>query len=155
MALSDSEKAERHRNRLLEKAREYSPDKYKNKYVAPLYQRMIRAEFGAVPSGLSIAVVDGELSHVSRCVGQCVCVTCGVVHAWNAGIKGMHTGHFVGSRRNSVLFEDGNVAPQCANCNYYLGGRTAGVSDVDGGRSRNRCDRAIAGVADSGGVVLA
>jgi hypothetical protein len=31
----------------------------------------------------------------------------------------MHTGHFLASRRNSIMFEEDNVAPQCASCNYH------------------------------------
>ena len=34
----------------------------------------------------------------------------------------MHTGHFIGSRKFSILFEEDNVAPQCSSCNAYEGG---------------------------------
>jgi len=51
-----------------------------------------------------------------------VCVTCGKVDSWDSGIKGMHTGHFLASRRNSILLEEANVAPQCSSCNFYRSG---------------------------------
>ncbi len=34
----------------------------------------------------------------------------------------MHTGHFLASRRNSIVFEEDNVAPQCSKCNRYRSG---------------------------------
>lgn len=49
-------------------------------------------------------------------------MTCGKVQAWNGGIGGMHTGHFLGSRCFSILFEEDNVAPQCSSCNRYHSG---------------------------------
>jgi hypothetical protein len=122
MPLTPEEKAARHRNRLLDKAREKQVSTYVRKFVAPDFQKMVRAEFGADPRQFVTAVVDGEIRQVPRHVGECVCVTCGKVDAWNSGIKGMHTGHFIASRRNSILLEEDNVAPQCASCNYYQSG---------------------------------
>jgi hypothetical protein len=90
-----------------------------NKVVAPHFQKMIRAEAGADPRQYVVAMVEGTRRQVERSVGQVVCVTCGKVAAWNAGIKVMHTGHFLASRRPSIVLEETNVAPQCAACNYY------------------------------------
>jgi len=110
------------RETFVERARAYSPRKYITEIVAPLFQKMIRAEAGADTRRTVPAVVDGEIELVKRKVGQCVCVTCGKVDRWDSGIKGMHTGHFVGSRCNSIVLEESNVAPQCSHCNYYLNG---------------------------------
>tara|TARA_Y100000593_G_scaffold72112_1_gene132455 strand:- start:467 stop:1183 length:717 start_codon:yes stop_codon:yes gene_type:complete len=116
-------KAARHRQRLLDKAKEYQTSTYVRKFVAPIFQRMIRAEAGAEMCGTAVVIVDGELDVVERKRGQCACVTCGAVKAWDSGIRGMHCGHFIASRRNSILFEEDNVAPQCSHCNYYGSGR--------------------------------
>lgn len=122
MALSPEEKAERERERLIETAKQYATGTYCRKFVAPLFQRMIRAEDAANDRHHSFAVVDGALTTVRRLVGQCVCITCGKVDSWDSGIKGMHTGHFIASRRNSILLVEENVAPQCSNCNFYRDG---------------------------------
>lgn len=122
MRLSEEAKAARSRQRMLAKAKEYTTGTYVNKFVAPLFQRMVRAEFGADPRQYVSAVVFGEIHQVPRAVGQCACITCGKIGAWDSGIEGMHTGHFLASRRNSILLEEDNCAPQCAKCNYYRGG---------------------------------
>lgn len=122
MKLTEQEKAARARAKLLDKAREFTTGTYSRKFVAPLFQRMIRAEFAADPRPFVTAVVDGAIRQVSRRIGQCACVTCGLVQAWDSGIKGMHAGHFIGSRCNSILYEEANVAPQCSRCNYYASG---------------------------------
>lgn len=122
MKLSPEDKIKRERERLIEKAREYSTGSYCRKFVAPLFQRMIRAEAGACSEHYTLAIVNGELYPVSRRVGQCVCITCGKVDSWDSGIKGIHTGHFLGSRCNSILLEEDNVSPQCSSCNFYLSG---------------------------------
>lgn len=116
------EKAETARQRLIEKAKAFSTGTYCRKFVAPLFQKMIRAEFAALSDGIALAVKDGVIQHIPRRVGQCVCVTCGKVDAWDSGIKGMHTGHFLASRRNSILLVELNTAPQCSNCNFYRDG---------------------------------
>jgi hypothetical protein len=123
--LTPEEKAARERERLIEKAREMSTGTYCRKFVAPLFQRMIRAEAAAEPAWATKAVVDGEVVGVYRRVGQCVCITCGKVDAWDSGIKGMHTGHFLASRRNSILLVEDNCEPQCSNCNFYRSGAPA------------------------------
>jgi len=120
--LTPEEKAKRARNRMLEKAKEYQPSTYSRRFVAPVFQRMIRAEFGADTRRYVTAVVEGEIRQVERALGQCVCITCGKVQRWDSGIKGMHTGHFIASRRNSILFEEDNTAPQCSRCHYFRSG---------------------------------
>ena len=110
------------RCRKLQECKAKGTTKFLRNVVAPMFQKMIRAEFGADPRQYVTAVVDGEIRQVERRVGQVVCVTCGKVDSWNSGIKGMHTGHFVASRRTSILLEEANVAPQCSSCNYYRSG---------------------------------
>lgn len=122
MPLTQTVKDERARQRMLDKAKEYSPTTYCRKFVSPLFQRMIRAEAGADPRPYHTAVVDGEIRQVKREIGQCVCITCGKVLRWDSGIKGLHCGHFLASRRNSILFEEDNTSPQCSHCNFYLSG---------------------------------
>lgn len=75
------------------------------KKTAQTFQRMIRLE----------SADENGIIH---------CVTC---DNWQAAIdttyKGsMHAGHFVGSRCNSILFDERNVHPQCGRCNTYLHG---------------------------------
>lgn len=125
MPLSPEEKARRHRQRLLDKAAEFQTSTYLARFVAPDFQRMIRAEFGALPDGFAKAVVKSETTEVPRYVGECVCVTCGKALAWDSGYGGMHTGHFVPSRRNSIVLDEHNVAPQCFACNVHGKGRPA------------------------------
>lgn len=117
--MSPEERAARARERMLEKAKEFQTTTYLSRFVAPVFQKMIRAESGADPREYVTAVVGGQLQQVKRSIGQCVCVTCGKVGAWSAGILGMHCGHFLGSRRNSILLEESNCAPQCHSCNFY------------------------------------
>lgn len=119
--LTPEEKAERARDRMLEKTREMGAGTYSSKVVAPIFQRMIRAEAAALPAGRTHAIANGKLYRVDRLVGECVCVTCGKVGPWSSGIGGMHTGHFL-PRTAPVLYEEGNVAPQCSYCNRYQGG---------------------------------
>jgi hypothetical protein len=107
---------------MLEKARQYQIGTYINKFVAKEFQQMIRAEAGAKPDGHVFAVVNGAIATVFRQRGQCVCITCGTTRPWSGGLGGMHTGHFLGSRRFSILFEEENVAPQCSACNRYRSG---------------------------------
>lgn len=109
--------------RMLETARQYSTGTYVNRFVAPAFQKMIRAEAGASRINPVSAVVDGNITLVRRpSPGDVVCVTCGKVGQWASGLGGMHTGHFLASRRHSILFEEMNVAPQCSRCNRYESG---------------------------------
>ena len=121
--MTPEEKADRARQRMIEKAKEFQTGTYSNKFVAPEFQSMIRAEAGAQPPGKVLAIMNGTPQKVFRSVGQVVCVTCGKVGPWRSGIGGMHTGHFLGSRCFSILFDEENVAPQCSNCNRYRSGR--------------------------------
>lgn len=121
MPLTHEEKAERARTRMLEKAKCFQTSTYARK-VATVFQKMIRAEAGADPRQYVTAVFEGQITQIEHILGHCVCVTCGRRQRWDSGIKGMHTGHFLASRRNSILFEETNVAPQCAHCNYYRDG---------------------------------
>lgn len=116
------EKAERVRQRAIEHAKQFQLGTYTRKFVATVFQQMIRAEEAAHELRLSPAIVDGEMATVFSEVGFCVCVTCGKVEPWKSGLGGMHTGHFLASRRNSILFDEYNVAPQCSYCNYQRSG---------------------------------
>lgn len=126
--LTTEQKAERSRQRMIDNARQWQLGTYSAKFVAPLFQQMIRAEAGARPAGLCVVIVDGEVSQAMREIGYCACVTCGKVSPWKghgqANWKGyeLHTGHFLASRRNSILFEEENCAPQCSHCNYHRSG---------------------------------
>lgn len=110
------------RERMLKTAKRHQSSTYARKFVAPIFQRMIRAEFAADPSPTAPAVIGCEVEDVPRRMGQCVCVTCGSVQRWNSGVTGIHTGHFLASRRNSILFAEDNVAPQCSTCNTFRSG---------------------------------
>ena len=120
--MTPEEKLSRKRARMIEKSREYTTGTYKAKFVSPVFQSMIRAEYGAEPEGTFPAIWVGELLDIPRKVGQVVCVTCGLVGPWSGGIGGHHTGHFLASRRNSILYVEDNVAPQCSRCNVYRAG---------------------------------
>jgi len=120
--LTAEDKAARARQRKIDTARQYSTGTYVDRYVAPVFQRMIRAEAGARPPSGSPAMVNGVCQYVVRVVGECVCVTCGKVRPWTTAAGEMQTGHFLPSRRLSILFEEANVAPQCVWCNQHRGG---------------------------------
>jgi len=123
--LTPEEKAERARQRMIKDAKPYQLSTYLRKYVAPVFQQMVRAEWGCCADGNVPAIVDGVLKQVWRRRGDCVCVTCGKVQPWKGGVDryaGMHTGHFLASRRNSIVLEEDNTAPQCSHCNFYLSG---------------------------------
>jgi len=120
MPLSPKEKAERARERMLDTAKKYQNSTYSRKFVAPVFQKMIRAEAACDPRQYLTAIVEGEIRQVERKFGQCVCVTCGRVAAWDS--RDMQTGHFLASRRNSILYEEMNVAPQCSVCNGHRSG---------------------------------
>ena len=121
MPLRPEVKAERARQRMIEKAREYQTSTYSRKFVAPIFQKMIRAEAGAGIDRYVSAVVEGEISLVVRSNGYVVCITCGATKKWNA--RDINTGHFIAGRTNSILYEEDNVAPQCASCNQHHSGR--------------------------------
>ncbi len=130
MPLSTEERAQRKRDRMIEKAREkrQSPAQYARNVAAPVFQKMIRAEAAAKEAGTSIAVAHGEVREVFREVGQCVCVTCGRVGPWtDKSVYGgtFDTGHFLAGRGASIVFEETGAHPQCKYCNDRLGGNQA------------------------------
>lgn len=81
--------------------------------LARRFQKMIRAEYAAEPPGYVMAFRDGNFIHVHRELGLCVCVTCGAKDSW----KKVNCGHFLASRRPSILLVEDNVATQCVHCN--------------------------------------
>ncbi len=119
--LTDAEKADRKRHRMIEKSREYTTPTYVRQFVAPVFQRMIRAEAGAQPAGLTTAISRGSARQFHRRVGECVCVTCGTVTPWTTHQGAMQTGHFI-HHVAAVRFLSDNVAPQCVWCNKHRGG---------------------------------
>ena len=128
MAMPPEEKARRARQRMLDKAREYQTGTYINRFVASEFQRMIRAEQAASSPGYPVAVVDGKVVGVFRQRGECVCVTCGKTGPWKGDAFGggeIETGHFLASRRASIVLEEHNAHPQCKHCNRHLSGNQA------------------------------
>ena len=99
--------------------------------VSKDFQKMIRAEYGALVR-LELCVMHGERHRIFSPRGYCVCVTCGSIKPWSApktaGIDCMDAGHFLGSRRNSIVFEETNCHCQCSHCNRMQG--TAEEYDV-------------------------
>lgn len=120
--LTPKKKTERRFERMLAKSKEFRPHVYLSKYVAPVFQKMVRAEAGA-RSGYEWFHRQGTMQSNFVPVGMCVCVTCGKMAAWTgdkkAGIEGIDTGHFVSSRKASIVLEETNVAPQCVSCNKF------------------------------------
>ncbi len=47
--------------------------------------------------------------------GWCECVTCGATHQW----KDVDAGHWIGGRRESILFLEDGINIQCHGCNRY------------------------------------
>ena len=113
-------------DRLFAKAKEYQTSTYLRKFVARDFQLMVRAEAGALEIPVAFVDADGTIGWNHSYLGECTCVTCGKVGPWKGGTSaaggGMHTGHFIASRCNSIVLEENNVAPQCARCNLYGGG---------------------------------
>ena len=125
--LTPEERASRARNRMIETAHQWELGTHAGK-VATVYQRMVRAESAAMPDGYASAIVLGHVQEVFRQVGQCVCITCGKVGPWKGDFHGggvIETGHFIASRRATILFEPSNAHPQCKHCNRHLGGNPA------------------------------
>ena len=125
MTLSPEEKLARKRERMIEKAREYQIGTYARKFVASLFQQVVRAEAAIDPRPFITAVVDGEITQVPHEFGFCTCVTCGKSGPWKGNSIGggvIESGHFIASRRMSILFEETGVNPQCKHCNQHLSG---------------------------------
>ena len=123
--LTAEERATRKRERLLAKSREYQTGTYIRKFVAPVFQRMIRAEAGARPN--QPAMIDGVYSATwTTPSGVACCVTCGKSAWWTtdkkAGLQGLDAGHYLAGRGNAILFEETNCHPQCSYCNERLCG---------------------------------
>ena len=87
MALSPEEKERRTRARMLETAMQYSTGTFISRFVAPVFQKMIRAEAAAQPDSLEETVINGSIGLMMRKRGQCVCVTCGRVGPWSGGLE--------------------------------------------------------------------
>ena len=51
--------------------------------------------------------------------GNCKCATCGKLYHW----KNIDCGHFMTRDQQATRYEEKNVAPQCASCNRFKGGR--------------------------------
>lgn len=104
-------------------ARCYKPDTYLRKFVRPTFQKMIRAEAGAI-DGMVPVVIAGAIVEARSPLGYCVCVTCGIVQKWNAAkgpYSGMDAGHFLPGGRNCIVLDEANIAPQCSGCNRQGG----------------------------------
>jgi hypothetical protein len=100
-----------------ERAKQWTPRTHLSKAAADL-QRLVRMERAAFSYG-EIVVVGGKLEPVLTPGGHCVCVTCGFVAPW----KRLQGGHFLQSRRPSIVLEEAGVNPQCVECNLKFGGR--------------------------------
>jgi hypothetical protein len=103
--------------RALERAKQWTYRTLLQKAATDL-QKTIRAESGAWV-GYARCVVDGQMTTRLSVLGNCVCVTCGAIHPW----KYMHAGHFLSSRRASIVLEETGIHPQCVRCNTYEGGK--------------------------------
>ncbi len=57
--------------------------------------------------------------------GNVTCVTCGTKKHY----KEMQAGHLVPGRRNSILFDERGVYPQCYRCNICLNGNLLNYLD--------------------------
>ena len=79
-------------------------------------QKAIRAEAASLV-GVVDCVVDMKIKQMPTSIGWCRCVTCGENKMWSAskagGLDGIDAGHFLASRRNSILFEESGIHPQC------------------------------------------
>ena len=111
-------------HRHMEKAKRWTMQTLKKKTAAEL-QKAVRAEAGAF-IGMVKCVMDGQLTTKHSPLGQAICITCGALKDWKGnklnGIDGMDAGHFLSSRRNSILLEEIGLHPQCTHCNR-TGGR--------------------------------
>ena len=109
------------RQRMLDKAAEMASGTYCRKFVAPIFQELIRAEAAAITHCVYIKDCD-TIVDWTKPLGRCVCITCGKSYPWK-GTNLLDTGHFIASRRNSILLLEENCAPQCKHCNRDHHGR--------------------------------
>ncbi len=56
--------------------------------------------------------------------GNCVCVTCGARQPWQE----TDAGHWISGRRESILFAEDGIHPQCHKCNRYHHANPWGVT---------------------------
>ena len=88
--------------------------------AASWLQKMVRAE--AALASTADVMLSGQYTRLEVPVGQCACVTCGIVLPWSSpSYKGrqMQGGHWIPKsqgREMLMLLED-NVWPQCSLCN--------------------------------------
>ena len=88
--------------------------------AASWLQKMVRAE--AALASTADVMLSGQYTRIEVPVGQCACVTCGIVLPWSSpSYKGrqMQGGHWIPKsqgREMLMLLED-NVWPQCSLCN--------------------------------------
>lgn len=103
-------------NRLMKTASCYRPHIYRTRFVAPVFQEMIRAESGARECDEPYVNADGQLVSVYSPLGAVVCVTCGKLGPWKGEYFGGGThdaGHFLAGRDASIVFEETGVNCQC------------------------------------------
>ena len=126
--LTDEERESRRFNRAMETARAKRLSTLKN-LAASALQEAIRAEYGANTKPVKFWDHEGcKIHFMATPPGFCVCVTCGLCLPWKG--KGsvwgtMHAGHFLPTRRLSILFDERNVHPQCSGCNKASGNPAA------------------------------
>ena len=99
--LTDEQKHDNARERMLQKFREYTLTRCKNK-TAQVWQRLVR---------LQAIEPDGLVS----------CITCD----WRGSHKDCDAGHFVPRRHSSTIFHPNNCHVQCRACNDHLSGNMA------------------------------
>ena len=100
----------------LKRAKAYRPVSYLHKFAAPKLQKAIRLE--ASDGQGHIAMKDGKPQRLTFPKGYCACVTCGCCGHW----KYMNAGHFLATRRPSIVLDERGIHPQCVACNMTLSG---------------------------------
>ena len=126
--LTAEERERRRFNRAMDTASAKRLSTLKNETASAL-QEAIRAEYGA--STKPVRFWKAALCKIIEYPvpsGFCACVTCGDCLLWkgNGTTWGtMHAGHFLPSRRLSILFDERNIHPQCSGCNKASGNPAA------------------------------
>lgn len=103
----------------MERAKQVRPLTYLHKYVAPKLQKAIRIEAALSPS--QEVMVEGELMTAVVAAPLCVCVTCGAVGHYTV----MNAGHYLASRRPSIILDERGIHVQCVTCNMTLSGNVS------------------------------
>lgn len=70
-------------------------------------ERAYRQAWPLLSKAIRLEAADSE--------GWCECVTCEATHQW----KDVDAGHWIGGRRESILFEEDGINIQCHGCNRY------------------------------------